>query len=292
MKVFVIYPGRFHPFHKGHKSVYDYLSEKFGVDNVYISTTNVTEPEKSPFSFEEKKKMMMLTGIPEEKILNVKNNYNIGSISEQLPIDLNKDIAFFAVSEKDMTENPRFSKFTKKDGSPTYLQPLPKNKSDFKSAKDHAYLVVTPTIEFYVLGKSVTSASELRDQFKTLDNGSKIKFVTDLFGSPDKDILNIMNKKLILKEYVSKLIENFLTEDEEEDKIQKKISKLNVDLEYVRLKNIEKRITQLNKEIGILKSSNPNVDVSTKENEVDDLKKKMIDQRSRLSASKTRFSSY
>ncbi len=75
-KTFVIFPGRFHPWHNGHKSVYNYLTTKFGGNDVYITTTGVTELPKSPFTFDEKKQMMITTGIPANKILNVKNNYN------------------------------------------------------------------------------------------------------------------------------------------------------------------------------------------------------------------------
>ncbi len=68
-KIFVIYPGRFHPFHKGHKGVYNYLSSKYGGNDVYITTTDVVELPKSPFSFDEKVKMMTLTGVPINKII-------------------------------------------------------------------------------------------------------------------------------------------------------------------------------------------------------------------------------
>ena len=113
-KIFVIYPGRFHPFHKGHKAVYNYLSSKYGGNDVYITTTDVVELPKSPFSFDEKVKMMTLTGVPVNKIIKVKNNYNLQSLVAQIPIDINRDSIIFAVSEKDMTEDPRFSRFTKK----------------------------------------------------------------------------------------------------------------------------------------------------------------------------------
>ena len=73
-KLFVIYPGRFHPFHKGHKGVYDYLSTKYGGSDVYITTTDKVELPKSPFDFNEKLQMMTLTGIPANKILNVTQN--------------------------------------------------------------------------------------------------------------------------------------------------------------------------------------------------------------------------
>jgi len=59
---------------------------------------------KSPFSFDEKVKMMTLTGVPVNKILNVKNNYNLQSVSSQIPINVKRDSIIFAVSEKDMAE--------------------------------------------------------------------------------------------------------------------------------------------------------------------------------------------
>ena len=34
----VVYPGRFQPFHKGHKAVYDGLVKKYGRDRVFIAT--------------------------------------------------------------------------------------------------------------------------------------------------------------------------------------------------------------------------------------------------------------
>ena len=51
MRTIVIYPGRFQPGHKGHKSSYDYLANKFGAENVYVATSNVTAPVTNPFSF-------------------------------------------------------------------------------------------------------------------------------------------------------------------------------------------------------------------------------------------------
>ena len=74
-KIFVIYPGRFHPFHKGHKGVYNYLSSKYGGNDVYITTTDVVKLPKSPFSFDEKVKMMTLTGVPINKIIKVNENF-------------------------------------------------------------------------------------------------------------------------------------------------------------------------------------------------------------------------
>jgi hypothetical protein len=222
-KVFVIYPGRFHPFHAGHKGVYNYLSTKFGGNDVYITTTGVVELPKSPFSFDEKKEMMMATGIPPNKILNVKNNYNLQSVSSQIPINVERDSIIFAVSQKDMAEDPRFKNFVKKDGSPSYLQPMPKNESKLEPAIKHGYLITVPTTDFTVLGLPARSASQLRSQYSTLKPEQQKAFIVDLFGSYNPKIHKILNNKLgntsgklteKQKKLLKKLIVGILKEDE------------------------------------------------------------------------------
>ena len=195
-KIFVIYPGRFHPFHKGHKSVYDYLSTKYGGNEVYITTTDKVELPKSPFNFDEKSKMMVLTGIPSNKIIQVVSNYNVNNLVGKIPIDINRDSLIFAVSEKDMAEDPRFSKFTKKDGSPAYLQPLPKKLDRLEPAIKHGYIDTVPTTQFTVLGKPAKSASELRKQYVSLTPKEKKLFITDLFGKYSDEVKQIMDTKL------------------------------------------------------------------------------------------------
>ena len=195
-KIFVIYPGRFHPFHKGHKSVYDYLSTKYGGNEVYITTTDKVELPKSPFNFDEKVKMMVLTGIPSNKIIQVVSNYNVNNLVGKIPIDINRDSLIFTVSEKDMAEDPRFSKFTKKDGSPAYLQPLPKKLDRLEPAVKHGYIDTVPTTQFTVLGKPAKSASELRKQYVSLTPKEKKLFITDLFGKYSDEVKQIMDTKL------------------------------------------------------------------------------------------------
>ena len=232
-KVFVIYPGRFHPFHAGHKGVYNYLSTKFGGNDVYITTTGVVELPKSPFSFDEKKEMMMATGIPPNKILNVKNNYNLQSVSSQIPINVERDSIIFAVSQKDMAEDPRFKNFVKKDGSPSYLQPMPKNESKLEPAIKHGYLITVPTTDFTVLGLPARSASQLRSQYTTLNPEQQKAFIVDLFGSYNPKIHKILNNKLgntsgklteKQKKLLKKLIVGMMKEDDDKIKNMKKLA--------------------------------------------------------------------
>jgi hypothetical protein len=231
-KTFIIFAGRFHPWHKGHKGVYDYLSTKYSGNDVYITTTDVVELPKSPFSFDEKVKMMTLTGVPINKIIKVKNNYNLQSLVGQIPIDINRDSIVFAVSEKDMAEDPRFSRFTKKDGSPAYLQPIPKRLDKLQPAITHGYIDTVPTTDFTVLGKPARSASELRSQYAKLNPQQRKSFIADLFGKYDDGVYNIMNNKLVSsgsltekqKSILKKLIVGMMKEDESKVKNMKKLA--------------------------------------------------------------------
>lgn len=221
-KLFIILPGRFHPWHKGHKGVYDYLSSKYGGNEVYITTTDKVELPKSPFTFDEKRKMMVLTGVPLNKIINVRQNYNLENLVGRIPIDINRDSIIFAVSEKDMSEDPRFSKFVKKDGSPSYLQPLPKKVNKLEPAIKHGYIDTVPTTDFTVLGMPARSASQLRSQYAALNNQQRKLFIKDLFGTYDVDVYNIMNTKLSgdgqltesQKSTLKKLIVSMINEDQ------------------------------------------------------------------------------
>jgi len=99
-KVVVVYSGRFQPFHKGHYATYDHLVRKFGKDNVYVGTSNVTDSKKSPFNFKEKKIIMTkMFGIPSNKIVNIRNPY----APEEILNKYDKDTTGFitVVGEKD-----------------------------------------------------------------------------------------------------------------------------------------------------------------------------------------------
>ena len=191
MKTVVIYPGRFHPFHKGHASVYNTLVKKFGKDAVYIATSNKIDPPKSPFSFTEKRDMMALTGVDPSRVVQVVMPY----IAKEITDSYNPDdtILLFAVSDKDMAEDPRFQFKPKQDGSPSYYQPAQKNMRPFK---EHGYIITVPTLDFKVLGQPMRSASEFRANFAAADSDTQKAMMTDLFGSYDKRIHDIMSQKI------------------------------------------------------------------------------------------------
>jgi hypothetical protein len=192
--IVAIYAGRFHPFHKGHKAVYDSLVSKFGADKVFIATSGKQNDTDSPFSFKEKAAMMMLTGIPAKAISQEVSPYKPDNVLNGLPTDT---AVVFAVGKKDMDENPRFTPGLKKDGTPTYYQPLDNKKvADLEGYEKHGYLIVAPTVKFTVLGQPATSASELRQRYAKLDDEQRGKFIKDLFGNYDEVIQKVMDKRL------------------------------------------------------------------------------------------------
>ena len=191
MDTIVIYPGRFHPFHKGHKSVYDALVKRFGKNRVYIATSNKVDPPKSPFTFDEKRAMMALTGVDPSRVVQVKNPYQATEITDNF--DPQNTIALFAVSDKDMAEDPRFSFKPRKDGQPSYYQPASK---DMLSFDKHGYIVTVPTLQFNVLGKPMRSASEFRANFAKADSETQRAMITDLFGQYDSKTHSTMSQKI------------------------------------------------------------------------------------------------
>lgn len=193
-QLLVVYPGRFQPFHKGHKAVYDYLCKKFGFDNVFIATSDKVAPPKSPFNFREKLELMKLTGINPSRVVQTTDPYKALELTSHF--DPSSTVILFAVSEKDMTEDPRFKSWKKKDGSPTYFQPAPENLANCETFDKHGYILTVPTFNFNVLGQPMRSASEFRANFAQADDETKKALIKDLFGKYTDSAMHLMSSKI------------------------------------------------------------------------------------------------
>jgi hypothetical protein len=206
-QLLVIYPGRVQPFHKGHHAVYEWLTGKFGRNNVYIATSNKTDAAKSPFTFAEKSYFMQLTGVPADRIVQASQPYNVTNLLASGHIAVNNPantVVIFAVSQKDMEEDPRFSFAPKKDGSPAYFQKFTTIK-ETESMDKHGYIMTVPTFDFTVLNQPMRSGTELRKMYADSNELKRQQIVQDLFGRYTHEAEQIMNSK-ILAESISSFV--------------------------------------------------------------------------------------
>ena len=250
MKRVIIYPGRFHPFHKGHASVYNTLVKQFSNDDIFIATSDKMEPPKSPFSFHEKAQMMQAAGVPANAIKQVKMPYRPLEIQEMY--DEKDTIIMFAVSEKDMEEDPRFAFKPLKDGSPSYFQPAGKN---MKTMDKHGYIITVPTLQFTVLGQPMKSASEFRANFGKADYETQKKMITDLYGKYDPKVHNIMSNKIT--ESNAKRLENIInTVDQIKENLSKeqlsnittKVGKLMIEMQVDKQRSIVESLYEIDRD--------------------------------------------
>jgi hypothetical protein len=211
MRTVVIYPGRFHPFHRGHKASYDHLVRQFGEGNVYIVSSNKQAPLTSPFSFDDKMTMMTRLGVPPGRIAQVKNPYQAHEITKEIE-DPENTVLIFAVSEKDMApvsaenpDGPRFN-FVKKDGSPGYIQPLPTDKKQIKPMTQNAYVAVTPTVNFRVRGADANSASQIRKEYVKGNDNDREQIIADLYGEMDPEIKAMFDRNLGVGQQLQNII--------------------------------------------------------------------------------------
>jgi hypothetical protein len=207
-RIIAIYAGRFHPFHYGHSMAYKELASKFGINNTYIASSGKVEPNKSPFSFDEKKVMMQATGISPDHIVEEKVPYSPVVLPQKLGLDPNTDVLVFGIGAKDMQSDPRFSFAPLKSGSPAYFQkyiegklkPFISDKGDATGRPGHGYVVQVNDYKFQIAGETAGSASEIRNRFATANEEGKIQIVKDMYPKTDdvtrSKILSIFIRKL------------------------------------------------------------------------------------------------
>ena len=204
MNYLVIYPGRFHPFHRGHRASYEYLAKKYGEDHVYIATTGVQAPVTSPFTFADKVQMISTLGIPAGHVVKVSNPYQSREITDSIPAEEKANtVLIFALSAKDAE---RFNFAPKKDGTASYLQPMPENLKELKPMTAHAYVEIVPTVNFKVRGKDANSASQIREFYIKGNNNDRDQIIADLYGEAYPELRDIFDERLGVTEQVQKIV--------------------------------------------------------------------------------------
>jgi hypothetical protein len=172
MTTIVIMPGGFHPYHAGHHALYQSAQRTFPDAEVYVAATNDTSSR--PFPFAVKEKLAKLAGVEAGHFVQVKSPFRAEEITSKF--DPSKDVLIFVRSEKDANTPPQAGG-VKRDGSPSYLQPLMDAKKLEPFAK-HAYMAYLPTVEF---GPGMTSATQIRSAWPSLDERRKTALVMSLY---------------------------------------------------------------------------------------------------------------
>jgi hypothetical protein len=186
MKKLVIIPGGFHPYHAGHKALYDAARTAFPSADVYVAATD--DQSDRPFPFKIKKFLAQQAGIPGNRFIQVKSPFSAEEITQHF--DPNETQLIFVRSEKDRDQNPQpgqpgqiITRGPRKGLSP-YLQPYKRN--GLESMKNHAYMTYLPTVQF---GAGMTSATEIRAKWPGMTAEQKAGLVRVLYPlAADNDV--------------------------------------------------------------------------------------------------------
>src|SRR5210317_155689 len=179
-KKLVIIPGGFHPFHAGHKALYDAAVAQFPKADVFIAATD--DKSTRPFPFKLKKQLAGIAGIPAHRFVQVKSPFQPREITDLYDPETTQLI--FIRSDKDSGVAPLPGGF-KKDGSASYLQPLKRNKPE--NMKQHGFMTYLPTVQF---GPGMTSATEIRGKWPTMSDDEKEDLIVNLYPMNSKPMIN------------------------------------------------------------------------------------------------------
>jgi cytidyltransferase-like protein len=197
MKKFVVMSGGFHPFHAGHASLYQQAKEAFPDAIVLVCATNVQKDR--PFPFTLKKKLAQLSGVPAKDFIEVSNQFTAQDPALANRIgDPNKAIVIYVRSDKDRNDFPMPWKLNPDGSVPmtkgsknhpprpisNYLLEYPGEGQPLDPVSKHAYMAYLKTIEF---GPGITSATQIRKAWPTLNDKRKTAMVMSLYPAAQKN---------------------------------------------------------------------------------------------------------
>ena len=173
MKKLVIIPGGYHPYHAGHKALYDAAQEAFPRADVFAAAT--ADTSSRPFPFSVKKFLAQQAGVPGNRFIQVKSPFRAEEITQMY--DPEDTVLIFVRSDKDKMSHPQAGG-VKRDGSASYLQPY--KRSGLEPMNRHGYMAYLPTVQF---GPGMTSATEIRAKWPTMRPEEKTELIKVLYPS-------------------------------------------------------------------------------------------------------------
>ena len=176
-KIVIIYPGDFQPFYKKHAKIYNKLKEEYPQAEVFISTSNSTNPSNMPFNFEDKLKLILSSGIDPKMALETAQPFKAPEIINKYS---KKDTILIFVVNRD-----RAIEYLNND----YYQKF-KSLSKCQALSDHAYIMLLPKVEGL-------NGSQIRELYRNSNDEKRKQIITKLYGVYKPDIHRIFNEKLI-----------------------------------------------------------------------------------------------
>ena len=212
-RVIAIYPGRFQPFHLGHKEVFQALQAKFGMDNVFIGTSNKTDAVKSPFNFSDKLQLMTAAGVNIHHVLEVTSPYMPDDYIRTIGFNPAETVLIFAVGAPDLkrlevdahytalTPTGRPSKIPdgKSVGDPKPFKTF-QSLQDCVTADQHQYVLIVNEREKKVVvnGKEFDAShgTQVRQLWNEVRNDPKAsaQVLQQLYGHATPELAHIFNK--------------------------------------------------------------------------------------------------
>ena len=189
-------PGGFHPFHAGHRALYDAAQRAFPRADVFVAATRDTSTR--PFPFELKKRLAQAAGIPPHRFIEVRSPFQAREITQMY--DPQDTELIFVRSEKDR-DQPPLPGGVKRDGSASYLQPW--RRGARAPMSEHGYLHYLPVAQF---GPGMTSATEIRAKWPSMTDEQKTALVAHLY--PDA-----VARDTRITAVIRKMIDSVLTAD-------------------------------------------------------------------------------
>lgn len=182
----VVMAGRFHPFHKGHYEDYKKLESRFGKNNVYVITSDRTQPVEAPFTFAEKRRMMTrLYSIPSSQIVEVENAYNPEEVLEGR--DPESTCFVMAMNESDASE-------LNESEISEYFEPY--DPSDLEGFADTGYVYEIEHEPLRIKENEVPDKN-VRKVFadESVSERAKKAFFQEVFGAFDGELFELVNEK-------------------------------------------------------------------------------------------------
>ena len=192
-------PGGFHPFHAGHMALYNSAKKAFPDADVYVAASD--NQKDRPFPFALKEKLARIAGVDAGHFVQVKSPFEASEITSKY--DPDSTVLIFVKSTKNAKNGPdpegpfpaevdpstgKLPLVTRgaRKGQPVSnrLQYYKGNENNLQPMSKHSYLAYLPTVKF---GPGITSASEIRKAWPTLDDRRKTAMVMSLYPASQKN---------------------------------------------------------------------------------------------------------